>query len=134
MGYTASTEPQCLYRASVPVQSLSACTEPQCQYRASVPVQSLSASTEPQGLYRASVPVQSLSASTEPQCLYRASVPVQSLSACTRVHFTFFLFTFLDKFVLDVTVRNHHICCGSVNIFKQSFCFRCYRSQPLNNR
>ena len=36
---------QGLYRASVPVQSLSACTEPQCLYRASVPVQSLSACT-----------------------------------------------------------------------------------------
>jgi len=33
------TEPQCLYRATVPVQSFSACTEPQCLYTAWVPVQ-----------------------------------------------------------------------------------------------
>ena len=69
MSRTACTEPQCLYRASVHVQSLSVCTEPQC-------------------LYRASVSVQSLSACTELQCLYRASVSVQSLSVCTMVHFT----------------------------------------------
>ena len=84
MGRTACTKPQCLYRVSVPVQSLSACTEPQCLYRVSVPVQSLSACTEPQCLYTASVLVQNLSSCTEAQCLYRASVPVQSLSACTE--------------------------------------------------
>jgi len=84
MSRTACTEPQCLYRASVHVQSLSVCTEPQCLYRASVSVQSLSACTELQCLYRASVSVQSLSVCREPQCLYRASLPVQSLSVCTE--------------------------------------------------
>ena len=33
MGRTACTESQCLYRVSVPVQSLSACTESQCLYK-----------------------------------------------------------------------------------------------------
>jgi hypothetical protein len=50
--------PYGLYRASVPVQSLSACTESQCLYRVSVSLQSLSACIESQCLYRVSVPVQ----------------------------------------------------------------------------
>ena len=110
MGRTACTEPQCLYRASVPVQSLGACTEPRCLYRASVPVQSLSACREPRCLYRASVPVQSLGACTEPRYLYRASVPVQSLGACTEPQCLYkgalyLTFTFAPSSVRNLTLK-----------------------------
>ena len=81
MGRRICTEPQCLYRRSIPLLTLWAVR----------PVQSLSACTVqlylyspywPYGLYRASVPVQysytsnppiGRSACTEPQCLYKGA-------------------------------------------------------------
>jgi len=82
--FSACTEPQCVYSRAIPLLPLWSYG----LYRASVPVQSLSACTVELYLYSP----YGRTAYTEPQCLYSTAIlllplrgvrTVQSLSACT---------------------------------------------------
>ena len=82
MGFTACTEPQCLYKGAL--------------YLYLTVELYLYSPYGPYGLYRVSVPVQGFTlplpySRAIPLPPLQAVQPVQGLSACTRVHFTFTL-------------------------------------------